>query len=92
MSPLSSGSDNCFHSDSDVVLQSTEESTLNDRVNTNYRFALDRSDSLISLNLPSLSEFYESGGEDTGVFDRWAQKNIVCKKYVDDVSGWQAEE
>ena len=40
-------------------------------VNTNYRFAIDRSDSLISLNLPSVSEFYESGGKKTGAFARW---------------------
>ena len=84
----STGSDDCFHSDNNIVLQSTVGSTLSAGVaNTNYRFALDRSDSLISLNLPSISEYYESGGEDTGVFDRWTQKNIVCKKFVDDVSG-----
>ena len=34
-----------------------------------------------------MSEFYESGGEDTGVFDRWTQKELVVKKFVDDISG-----
>ena len=44
----------------DVLDRSTAESTVSDRlVNTNLRFAIDRSDSLISLHLPNVSEFYD---------------------------------
>ena len=30
---------------------------------------------------------YEEGGEQTNIYDRWQQKRLEVKKYVDDVSG-----
>ena len=30
---------------------------------------------------------YEAGGEQTNIYDRWVQKGVEVKKYVDDVSG-----
>ena len=30
---------------------------------------------------------FEEGGEPTQIYDRWIQKDIVTKKYIDDVSG-----
>ena len=30
---------------------------------------------------------YDPGGNETGVFERWSQKKMEVKKFIDDVSG-----
>ena len=45
----------------------------------------DSDDSLINLPVdpPSLVKL---GGDPTGIYDRWSQKKVEVKKYIDDVS------
>ena len=44
------------------------------------------SDDLVDLPSPD-NALYQEGGGPTQIYDRWQQKQISVKKYVDDVSG-----
>lgn len=57
---------------------------------TNLRVFMDYlvgSDSLSSLNQPGPVANYDPGGEETGVMERWENKTLEVKKFIDDVSG-----
>ena len=47
----------------------------------------DLGDLLASIHMPGPVANFDPGGSGTGVLERWEQKKIVVKKFIDNVSG-----